>query len=267
MKSAERSKPQLGWPRTTDSLCPTCVREARTRILAGEQSIASLVNENVGEIKAHIVERDGKVIVEKTCPQHGTFTDTLAINPDFLRRIEGLFPGPRFRCGHRHAAQPRHVVHQARARSGPDDRPDQPLQHDVRPLLHGRESGRLRPRADARRGEGASGRRADRQAAAADDRAVLRRRADHFADLPRRRAVCDRHRLLQRPGRDQRHSPGAGARVREGRARRRACGSRTCSSTAWAKRRTLTARSATSSTSSCARSRTATPRGSTSASS
>ncbi len=96
MKSAARSKPQLGWPRTTDSLCPTCVREARTRILQGEQSIASLVNQNVGEIKAHIVERDGKVIVEKTCPQHGTFTDTLAINPAFLRRIEDLFPGRDF---------------------------------------------------------------------------------------------------------------------------------------------------------------------------
>ena len=36
------------------------------------------------------------MIVEKTCPQHGTFTDTLAINPDFLRRIENLFPGRDF---------------------------------------------------------------------------------------------------------------------------------------------------------------------------
>ena len=37
MKSHERSKPQLGWPRTTDSLCPTCVKEARARILSGER--------------------------------------------------------------------------------------------------------------------------------------------------------------------------------------------------------------------------------------
>jgi 7,8-dihydro-6-hydroxymethylpterin dimethyltransferase len=96
MKSAERSTPQLGWPRTTDSLCPTCVREARTRILAGEQSIESLVDDHNGEIKAHILERDGKVVIEKHCPQHGTFTDTLAINPDFLRRIENLFPGRDF---------------------------------------------------------------------------------------------------------------------------------------------------------------------------
>ena len=96
LKSHERSMPQLGWPRTTDSLCPTCVREARTRILSGEQALQSLVNEEVGEIKARIFERDGKVVVEKTCPSHGTFVDTLSINPAFLRRIESLFPGRDF---------------------------------------------------------------------------------------------------------------------------------------------------------------------------
>jgi uncharacterized radical SAM superfamily Fe-S cluster-containing enzyme len=96
MKSGERTRPQLGWPRTTDSLCPVCVREARARILSGERSVTSLVDATVGEIKANIIERDGKIVIEKTCPQHGTFTDTLAINPDFLRRIEGLFPGRDF---------------------------------------------------------------------------------------------------------------------------------------------------------------------------
>ena len=29
LKSKEKVKPPLGWPRETDSLCPTCVREAR----------------------------------------------------------------------------------------------------------------------------------------------------------------------------------------------------------------------------------------------
>src|SRR4051812_139831 len=96
MKSHERTGPSLGWPRTTDSLCPTCVRDARARILSGEQAIESLVDGHVGEIKAHIIERDGKVIVEKTCPIHGTFVDTLAVNPAFLRRLESLFPGRDF---------------------------------------------------------------------------------------------------------------------------------------------------------------------------
>jgi uncharacterized radical SAM superfamily Fe-S cluster-containing enzyme len=96
LKSHQRSKPPLGWPRTTDSLCPACVREVRGRILSGEQAVESLVHEHVAEIKAHIVERDGKVVVEKTCPVHGIFVDTLAINPAFLKRMESLFPGRDF---------------------------------------------------------------------------------------------------------------------------------------------------------------------------
>ena len=96
LKSHERTSPQLGWPRTTDSLCPTCVRETREAILSGRRSVEALVNEHVGEIKAHIVERDGKVLIEKSCPVHGSFVDTLAINPAFLRRLESLFPGRDF---------------------------------------------------------------------------------------------------------------------------------------------------------------------------
>src|SRR5205823_1282034 len=91
--SPQRSTPALGWPRTTDSLCPRCVREARQRILAGDIDLDALVNDKSGEIKARIFERDGKVLIEKTCPEHGTFSDVLAVNPDFLRRIERLFPG------------------------------------------------------------------------------------------------------------------------------------------------------------------------------
>jgi uncharacterized radical SAM superfamily Fe-S cluster-containing enzyme len=72
------------------------VKEARARILAGEQSVESLVTGHVAEIPASIVERDGTVVIEKTCPTHGTFVDTLAINPDFLRRLETLFPGRDF---------------------------------------------------------------------------------------------------------------------------------------------------------------------------
>jgi hypothetical protein len=35
LKSWEKSKPTLGWPRTTDSLCPECVKEAREAIING----------------------------------------------------------------------------------------------------------------------------------------------------------------------------------------------------------------------------------------
>jgi tetraether lipid synthase len=98
LKTWERSSPVLGWPRTTDSLCPTCVRETRARILSGELDVERLVQDRSAEIKAQILERDGQVIIEKTCPEHGTFTDVLSINPAFLRRIEGLFPGRDFRA-------------------------------------------------------------------------------------------------------------------------------------------------------------------------
>ena len=96
LKSWERTSPVLGWPRTTDSLCPTCVREARARILSGADDMEILRTSRVGEIKAQILERDGRIVVEKTCPSHGTFTDTLAINPAFLERIERRFPGRDF---------------------------------------------------------------------------------------------------------------------------------------------------------------------------
>jgi len=61
LKSWEKSKPTLGWPRTTDSLCPDCVREARDLILNGTKDWTDLVHEKVGEIKAQIIERDGQV--------------------------------------------------------------------------------------------------------------------------------------------------------------------------------------------------------------
>ncbi len=96
LKSHQRTKPLFGWPRETDSLCPVCVRETRAKILSGEIAIDSLVNGKVGEITARILERDGRVVIEKSCPQHGTFSDTLSINPAFLARLEALFPGRDF---------------------------------------------------------------------------------------------------------------------------------------------------------------------------
>ena len=53
LKSHEKTKPPLGWPRSTDSLCPRCVIETRTAIINGERDLADLVDGHVGEIKAH----------------------------------------------------------------------------------------------------------------------------------------------------------------------------------------------------------------------
>jgi uncharacterized radical SAM superfamily Fe-S cluster-containing enzyme len=93
LKSWEKSKPPLGWPRETDSLCPTCVREAREEILSGKKDVSVLLNEKVGEIKARIIERDGKILMVKDCPLHGHFEDVMAIDPAFFKHLEQVFPG------------------------------------------------------------------------------------------------------------------------------------------------------------------------------
>jgi len=96
LRKAERSKPQLGWPRRTDSLCPRCVKEVRDAVLSGAEDLREFVEGNPGEIKADIVERDGQVLMVKTCPKHGTFEDVMSVDPAFMARIESLFPGRDF---------------------------------------------------------------------------------------------------------------------------------------------------------------------------
>ena len=98
LKSHERSAPTLGFPRVTDSLCPRCVPEVRDAIINGDVEISSLMEAHPGEIKAQILEEGGKVIMRKVCDKHGPFEDVLSTDPDFTRRIEGLFFGRDFKC-------------------------------------------------------------------------------------------------------------------------------------------------------------------------
>ncbi|MBI4530100.1 MAG: radical SAM protein [Candidatus Latescibacteria bacterium] len=93
LKSRQKSFPTLGWPRETDSLCPKCVKETREKILVGEEDLSLLINGHPGEVKATIRERGGKIVMEKTCPKHGFFSDVMSIDSTFLSRIERLFPG------------------------------------------------------------------------------------------------------------------------------------------------------------------------------
>src|SRR5216110_202266 len=93
LKSYQKTKPPLGWPRETDSLCPTCTREARQEILDGKKDVSVLLTEKVGEIKATILERDGRILMVKDCPVHGHFEDVMAIDTAFFRHLEEVFPG------------------------------------------------------------------------------------------------------------------------------------------------------------------------------
>src|SRR6187455_217525 len=92
-KSFQKTKPPLGWTRPTDSLCPTCVREARQAILDGKKDVSVLYNQRPGEIKATIIERDGKILMVKDCPIHGHFEDVMAIDTAFFKHLEDVFPG------------------------------------------------------------------------------------------------------------------------------------------------------------------------------
>src|SRR5437868_9264584 len=92
LKSYQKTKPPLGWPRETDSLCPVCTREARQEILDGKKDVSVLLNEKVGEIKATILERDGKILMVKDCPIHGHFEDVMAIDTEFFKHLEEVFP-------------------------------------------------------------------------------------------------------------------------------------------------------------------------------
>ena len=110
-------KPPLGWPRETDSLCPTCVREARQEILDGKRDYKVLLTEKIGEIKAQIIERDGKILMVKDCPIHGHFEDVMAMDTAFFKHLEETFPGSDIRVAQRReAAQPRLVDDQVRPR-------------------------------------------------------------------------------------------------------------------------------------------------------
>ena len=100
LKSYQKTKPPLGWPRETDSLCPRCIPEIRQRIVDGEVDYKILLNEPVGEIKAKIIERDGQILMVKTCPIHGEFEDLMSIDPAFSKHLEDVFPGRDIKAHH-----------------------------------------------------------------------------------------------------------------------------------------------------------------------
>jgi len=93
LKSYEKEMPPLGWPRTTDSLCPKCLPAIRQQIVDGKLPHEILLNEKVGEIKAQIIERDGKILMVKDCPIHGHFEDVMSIDTAFFKHLEDTFPG------------------------------------------------------------------------------------------------------------------------------------------------------------------------------
>lgn len=98
IKSRERSAPPLGFPRETDSLCPRCVPEIRQKVIRGEMTLEDLRKGRSGELKARLVEENGRIFMRKECDKHGAFEDVISTNPAFTKRIEDLFFGRDFQC-------------------------------------------------------------------------------------------------------------------------------------------------------------------------
>jgi len=108
-KSRERSKPPLGWPRETDSLCPGCVVEVRDAIVAGTRDVSELLKRGTAEIPARIVEEDGRILIRKRCERHGDYEDVLSIDPRLSAVLEARFFGRDFKTAedahlHRHGS-------------------------------------------------------------------------------------------------------------------------------------------------------------------
>jgi 7,8-dihydro-6-hydroxymethylpterin dimethyltransferase len=93
LKSWQKTKPTLGWPRVTDSLCPKCVKEARKRIIEDGEDPFKVIQEKPGEIKATIIERNNEIWMIKDCPIHGHIEDMMAMDAKFLQHIETMYPG------------------------------------------------------------------------------------------------------------------------------------------------------------------------------
>src|SRR6476469_2671398 len=76
LKSYERTAPPLGFPRETDSLCPTCVKQVREGVITKSIPLEILMNSHPGEIKAQIESlfygRDFKAAEDKHVHHHGT---------------------------------------------------------------------------------------------------------------------------------------------------------------------------------------------------
>ena len=146
LKSYQKSKPPLGWPRATDSLCPKCVPEIRQQIIDGKLPV-EVSDEREGrrdqsaDHRARRQDPDGEGL-----PHARPLRRRDGHRHRVLQAPGRGFPRPRHsRPQRREAASPRLQHGEAWPRIGADHRPDQPLQHDVRSLLHGRQPGWLRP--------------------------------------------------------------------------------------------------------------------------
>ena len=188
LKRRERTFPQLGWPRETDSLCPRCVKEVRTEILDGDaRASASSSTASRARSRPTSSRRTARSSWRRRAPKHGTFDDVMAIDPQFLAAHRAALSRARLQGAADAAARPRHLERSSTAAASVltvdlTNRCNMmcdPCFMDANQVGYVHELDWDEMQEDPRR-------LADDQAAPPDERAVLGRRADAVAALPRR---------------------------------------------------------------------------------
>ena len=250
LKSWEKTKPPLGWPRETDSLCPRCVPEIRQQILDGKTPARRPVQlASPGEIKAQVIERDGKILMVKDCPIHGHFEDVMAIDTAFFKHLEEVFPGRDIRAHndeklHKHGSS---TITHGRGSVLTVDLTNRCNMMCDPCFMDANQVGFVHELTLGRHQDAARQRHHD-QAEAADVGAVLGRRAHDFAVLPGRGQLLRAKWATPACRRPPTASSSPRTPSSAARPPRPACATPTCSSTASATPPTSTARSATCST-------------------
>ena len=188
---------------------------------------------------------------------HGHFEDVMAMDTDFFKHLEQVFPG-RDIAAHNDEKLHNHGSSTIKHGRGSVLTVDLTNRCNMMcdPCFMDANQVGLRPRAELGRHQAGARQRHHHQAAPADVGAVLRRRADDVAVLPRRGALRARGRLQLACRRPPTASSSPRARSSRRRRPKPACATRICSSTASATPPTRIAASATCSTSSCRRSKT-----------
>ena len=181
---------QKGLPKTTQSVCPECLKV----------------------IEARLFEENGAVYMEKSCAEHGEFRDLIYSDARLYLKMEEFEFGdnrglenPQFpdaaRCPEDCGLCSLHTSHTVLS----NRRPHQPLQPHLPGLLCQRQHRGIPVRAFLRAGA-RDAQDASRTAPRAQPRgAVLRRRAYHLSAFPRRPADGHGDGLHPHPVRDQRH--------------------------------------------------------------
>src|SRR3989454_7447906 len=68
MKSKDRTFPQLGFPRETDSLCPQCVKDVRESIVQGESDWRGLIEGETRGGKGGLLGGHNQIRMEEESP-------------------------------------------------------------------------------------------------------------------------------------------------------------------------------------------------------